>query len=64
VPNSVAGVRSEVDLVRHACLAFMLAGDDGLWNVERRGARTQAGGDREFFIGSNSWVFQSCGRVP
>jgi hypothetical protein len=36
--------------------------DDGLDHGEQRG--THRRGETEYFIDSNSWAFQSCGRVP
>jgi hypothetical protein len=52
------GGRRELGLTRHACLSFMLVGDDGLGHVEQE-KRT---GER-VFIDPNSSSFQSCGRV-
>ena len=49
--------------MRHACLAFMLVGDDGLGHVEQRGNATQIERERDF-MDSNSSSFQSRGRVP
>ena len=53
------GRRRELGLIRHASLAFMLVGDDGLGHADKKGRQ-----DRRVFIDSNSPSLQSCGRVP
>jgi hypothetical protein len=43
------GVRRDLGLIRHACLAFMLVGDDGLWNVEEGGTHRDDGTETDSF---------------
>jgi hypothetical protein len=57
-------MRRELGLMRHACLVFMLAGDDRPGHVEQQGRHRQAGRRQTVFIDSNSWVSKSCDRVP
>jgi hypothetical protein len=59
------GAWCELGLMPGACLAFMLVGNDGLCMESNEGKTgRQWDREREFFIDSNSSVFQSCGRVP
>jgi hypothetical protein len=53
------GARRELGLMRHACLAFMAVGDDGL---DHKKLLREGHLDRErVFIDCNSPSFQSCG---
>jgi hypothetical protein len=56
--------RRELRLIQHACSALMLFSDDRLCSVDQRGGHTQTVGTERVFIGSNSSVSKSCGRVP